>query len=313
MLLAPKRMLKHFRWPNLVMIAFLMLSIRYFLMVPILQSHELHMLLSHWSYAALVLSCVLLAAGGYLINDYYDQVADAINKPTKKLQSPEKALNWYGILSTSGIALGAFVGWQAGLLNLAIIHIIVTFLLWKYAESWKGVPLLGHLVVASFLVVLVFLPLLYEYIAVSVLYREAAASARYLLYATLAYALFAYLTTLVRELAKAMQDTDGDQAAGYNTLPIKYGIAFTRRLAVVLQLITLLLLVLFWVMQIQSQSWYTAAYLLFAVLFPGSLALVTLLKSEQSSDFASVSHRMKWFMLGGIGSMAFFYLELLYL
>lgn len=306
-------MLKHLRTPNLVMIAFLMISIRYFLMAPIIQSNELHLLLSHWSFAGLILSCVLIAAGGYLINDYYDQVADAINKPAKKLQSPEKALHWYGVLSVSGIALGAVVGWQAGLLNLAIIHIIITFLLWKYAESWKGVPLLGHLVVASFLVVLVFLPLLYEYIAVSVLYREAAASARYLLYATLAYACFAYLSTLVRELAKAIQDTEGDLAAGYNTLPIKYGIAFTRRLAAVLQLITILLLVLFLVMQIQSQSWYTAAYLFTAVLLPGALALVSLLNSTQTSDYASVSSRMKWFMLGGIGSMAFFYFELMYL
>jgi len=295
------------------MMAYLMISIRYFLMTPIINSHELHLLLNHWSFAGLVLSCLLVAAGGYLINDYYDQAADLINKPHKVLQSPEKALNWYGVLSVSGIALGAFVGWQAGLLNLAIIHILVTFLLWKYAESWKGVALLGHLVVASFLAILVFIPLLYEYIAISVLYREAAASARYLLYAGLSYAIFAYLSTLVRELVKAIQDTVGDRAAGYKTLPIKYGIPFTRRLAVILQLVTLLMLMLFLGMQLQAQSWYTATYILIAVLLPGTLALTSLIKSKQLVDFAGVARLMKWFMLGGIGSMAFFYLELKYL
>ncbi|MDP2189536.1 MAG: geranylgeranylglycerol-phosphate geranylgeranyltransferase [Sphingobacteriaceae bacterium] len=306
-------MLKHLRWPNLLLMALLMFSMRYFLMAPIIQSHDLHLLLSHWSYAGLVLSCVLVAAGGYLINDYYDQEADHVNKPQKVLENPEKALNWYAILSVSGIALGALIGWQAGLLNLAIIHIIVTFLLWKYAESWKGIALLGHMVVAAFLAILVFVPILYEYIAISVLYREAAASARYLLYAGLAYATFAYLATLVRELAKAVEDIHGDQAAGYRTLPIKYGIPFTRTLAVIIQLVTLMLLLVFLVMQLQAKSWYTAAYIFLAVLLPGSLALVRLLKSNQLSDFATVSTRMKWFMLGGIGSLAFFYFDLMYL
>lgn len=306
-------MLKHLRWPNLLLMAFLMFSLRYFLMAPIIQSHEFHLLLSHWSYAGLVLSCLLIAAAGYLINDYYDQTADLINKPNKALKQPEKALNWYGVLSVTGIALGALVGWQAGLLNLAVIHIIVTFLLWKYAESWKGIALLGHMVVASFLAILVFIPMLYEYIALSVLYREAAASAKYLLYAALAYAFFAYLTTVVRELVKAVEDIEGDQAAGYRTLPIKYGIPFTRTLAVIIQLITLLLLLMFFVIQVQAQSWYTAAYIMFAVLLPGSFALTALLKSNKLSDFSIVSQRMKWFMLGGIGSLAFFYFDLMYL
>lgn len=306
-------MLKHLRWPNLLLMAFLMFSLRYFLMAPIIQSHEFHLLLSHWSYAGLVLSCLLIAAAGYLINDYYDQTADLINKPNRALKQPEKALNWYGVLSVTGIALGALVGWQAGLLNLAVIHIIVTFLLWKYAESWKGIALLGHMVVASFLAILVFIPMLYEYIALSVLYRQAAASAKYLLYAALAYAFFAYLTTVVRELVKAVEDIEGDQAAGYRTLPIKYGIPFTRTLAVIIQLITLLLLLMFFVIQVQAQSWYTAVYIMFAVLLPGSFALTALLKSNKLSDFSIVSQRMKWFMLGGIGSLAFFYFDLMYL
>lgn len=306
-------MLKHFRLPNLIMMAYLMMSIRYFLMAPIIKSHDLHFVLSEVDFWALVLSWLLVAAGGYLINDYYDQAADAINKPHKALKAPEKALNIYFILNLTGIALGIYVGWQAGLMNLAIILVIVIFALWKYAEAWKGIALLGHMVIATLLAILVFVPVVHEYIAISVLYREAGAAARYLLYATLAYAIFAYLTTLVRELAKAIQDTEGDLAAGYNTLPIKYGIAFTRRLALVIQLITILFLVLFLVMQIQSQSWYTAAYLLIAVLFPGTLALAKLLSAKHISDFAGVSKVMKWFMLGGIGSMAFFYFELMYL
>jgi 4-hydroxybenzoate polyprenyltransferase len=305
-------MLKHLRIPNLIMMAYLMISIRYFLMAPIIKSHDLHFILSNLDFAALVLSWLMVAAAGYLINDYYDQAADLINKPHIALKKPNAALNLYFAFNLIGIALSIFVGWQAGLMNLAIILVIVVFLLWKYAEAWKGIALLGNLVIALLLAILVFVPIIHEYIAISVLYKQSATAARYLIYAGLAYATFAYLTTLVRELAKTMEDIDGDQTAGYNTLPIRYGVVFTRRLAVIIQILTLLLLTAFLFFQLQSRSWYVAAYILIAVLIPGLLALVKLIKASSIKDFRAVSRQMKWFMLGGISSLVFFYLELQY-
>ena len=305
--------IKHLRWPNLLLMAFLLYSVRHFLMAPILESFDLRFLLSEASFAFLVLSSLLIAAAGYLINDYYDQAADAINKPHRQLSHPDQALRWYGILNLTGIALAAWVGWQAGLLNLAILHIIIVFVLWKYAEQWKGIPLVGNLIIASLLAILVFVPLLFEYIALSVLYRESALSARYLLYTALAYATFAYLSNLVREIAKAAQDVGGDAAVGYRTLPVVYGLPLSRRLAVLLQLISLLLLCLVLLVQIRQQSWANAAFILLAVLLPGSLALVNLLQAKDPAGFGRAAGRLKLYMLGGVSSLAFFYIELMYL
>lgn len=302
---------RRLRWPNLTLMAFLLLSVRYFMMVPIFDSYELNLLLNHVDIALLVGSCLLVAAGGYLINDYYDQEADRYNGRATMPQ-PAQVLRWYGILSVAGIALGAWVGYRAGLLNLAIIHIIATFLLWKYAESWKGVPLLGNLLVSGLLGLMLFVPMVYEYIAVSVLYREAAASARFLLYAGLVYAAFSYLTNLVRELAKTAQDMEGDAQAGYRTFAVAYGAATTRRLSVILMLVVLLGLMLINYQQFVQQAWYNLGYLLLATIVPAIFALVQLIQSKESAQFARASRTLKWLLLGGIGSMAWFYLQLLY-
>lgn len=304
-------LLKRLRWPNLLLMAFLLLSVRYFMMAPIFTSYQLNLLLQPVDTGLLVLSCLLVAAGGYLINDFYDQEADRLNG-RGVLVNPAAALRWYGILSVAGIALGAWVGYQAGLLNLAIIHIITTFVLWKYSESWKGVPLLGNLVVSALLGLLLFVPLVYEYIAMSVLYREAAASARFLLYASLVYAVFAYLTNLVRELAKTAQDMHGDTAAGYRTFAVVYGSTATRRLSVILMLVVLLGLLLISYQQIAQQAWYNLGYLLLATILPAAVSLVQLIQSKEAEQFAKASRSLKWLLLGGIGSMSWFYLQLLY-
>lgn len=303
--------LKRMRWPNLALMAFLLLSVRYFMMAPIFASYNLNLLLNQVDMALLVLSCLLVAAGGYLINDYYDQEADRENG-RRVVAQPAAVLRWYGILSVAGIALGAWVGYRAGLLNLAIIHIITTFLLWKYAESWKGVPLLGNLIVSALLGLMLFVPLVYEYIAMSVLYREAAASARFLLYAALVYAAFSYLTNLVRELAKTAQDVKGDEQVGYRTFAVTYGAAATRRLSVILMLVVLLGLLLIAYQQIMQQSWYNLGYLLLTTVLPAAWALVQLIQSKESAHFAKASRTLKWLLLGGIGSMAWFYLQLIY-
>lgn len=302
---------KRLRWPNLLLMAFLLLSVRYFMMAPIFGSYGLNLLLNHIDMALLSFSCMLVGAGGYLINDYYDQEADRHNG-RMPLENPSNALRWYGILSVAGIALGAWVGFRAGLLNLAIIHIITTFLLWKYAESWKGIPLLGNLVVSALLGLLLFVPLVYEYIAMSVLYREAGQSARFLLYASLVYAAFAYLTNLVRELAKTAQDVQGDTQAGYHTFAVKHGAAATRRLGVILMLVVLLGLLLIVYQQMVQTAWLNIGYLGLAILLPAVLSLVQLIQSKEPADFAKASRMLKWLLLGGIGSMAWFYLQLIY-
>jgi 4-hydroxybenzoate polyprenyltransferase len=304
-------MWKHLRPANLLLMALFLLGLRYFLIAPVFNSFEFSLVLGHFDFLLLVLSCMLVAGGGYLINDYYDQATDAINKPHKQLQQPERAVSWSLLCSAAGIALGVYVGFKATLTNLAIVQIVVTFLLWKYAESWKGIALLGHLVVSLVMAVLSFVPFLYEFVAISVLYRFEMAAAKSLMYVGLAYALFAYLSTFIRELIKAMQDLPGDEQAGYRTLPVKYGLAFSKKLTTILLMILLLSLLALTIFQWIQGSLFNACYLVLFVCMPIMVTGWRLRNAQLPVDFGKAATWLKITMLAGVCTLGAFYLELM--
>src|SRR5438046_1643334 len=86
--------LRLIRFPNLLIIAGTQLLIRYCLIMPayILQFNRAHIFptyLSKIGFGILMLSTLLIAAAGYIINDVYDTGIDAVNKPGKNLIGKE--------------------------------------------------------------------------------------------------------------------------------------------------------------------------------------------------------------------------------
>ncbi|MBP8156165.1 MAG: UbiA family prenyltransferase, partial [Leadbetterella sp.] len=71
-----KPFLKLIRWNNLLIIAFSQYLVRYFLV-----ENTENSIFTDWEFLILVLSTVFIAAGGYIINDYFDVKIDQINKP----------------------------------------------------------------------------------------------------------------------------------------------------------------------------------------------------------------------------------------
>jgi 4-hydroxybenzoate polyprenyltransferase len=73
------------RWPNLIFIALTQVLFFYFIIVPSLplsyfqQDHKLTPTLFYM----LVAASLLIAAAGYIINDYFDINIDQVNKPSK--------------------------------------------------------------------------------------------------------------------------------------------------------------------------------------------------------------------------------------
>ena len=59
------------------MLAFMQVLFRY----AFLKQQNIPLALADWQYGLLVLSTVLLAAAGYVINNIYDVATDSINKP----------------------------------------------------------------------------------------------------------------------------------------------------------------------------------------------------------------------------------------
>src|SRR5690606_10752986 len=100
----------------------------------------------------LVAASVLIAAAGYIINDYFDVNIDEVNKPGKivvdKVIHRRCAIAWHMILSVAGIgltilALPLFQKWYLVLANIAVV-----ILLWFYSTTYKKYLLVGNVIIA---------------------------------------------------------------------------------------------------------------------------------------------------------------------
>lgn len=229
-------------------------------------------------------STLLIAAGGYIINDYYDVKIDLVNKPERvvigKGIKRRYAIFLHTLFSLTGVALGFFVSWKVGGLNF-----FCAFLLWLYSNALKRQPFVGNFAVAlltglSILIVNVFYPPLSIAIII--------------------YSLFAFFITLVREIIKDLEDLKGDDTFGCKTLPIVWGIRPTKNFIY-------LLLGLFSLTVIALDLYVTTLPMTFfawTLFLPLAALLGWLVRADTKSDFFLLSQFCKVIMLAGIISMA---------
>src|SRR5581483_10122276 len=102
---------------NLLMILFTQYMVRYALLYPIFKALAgIGLQLHETIFALLSFAFVLMAAGGYIINDYYDVKIDTVNKPDKVIigrqLKPVNALTLYWILSIVGLASGCWASYK---------------------------------------------------------------------------------------------------------------------------------------------------------------------------------------------------------
>ena len=233
----------------------------------------------------LATSTVLIAAAGYIINDYYDVKIDLINKPERvvigKSISRRYALFFHTLLSLTGIGIGFLLSWKIGVVNLGC-----AFLLWLYSNALKRLPFIGNFTVALLTGLSIFI--------INVLYPPWSVL-------TCIYALFAFFITLVREIIKDLEDLKGDNTFGCRTLPIVYGIRRTK-------VLTYFLLTLFSLSVMVLNQWTTPLPMRFfawSLFLPMAALWGWLVRADTRKDFYQLSQFCKIIMMAGILSMAF--------
>ncbi|MFT5513561.1 MAG: 4-hydroxybenzoate polyprenyltransferase [Bacteroidia bacterium] len=174
--------------------------------------------------------------------------------------------------------------------------IIAILLLW-YSHYLKGLPLVGNILVS----------LIAGY-SILVVYQFFSVQTPSLVYA---YAGFAFLFTLLRELVKDIQDAEGDQEVGYFTLPVRIGT--TRSLSVFkgLLIFTLVAFVQIQIELVQTYfqaplQWIFIAYLLICVVAPMFYVLYLVVVKPKEVDFSELSWMIKYILATGILSMMFY-------
>lgn len=234
----------------------------------------------------LIFSTAIIAAAGYLINDYYDIKIDYINKPERvivgKLLKRRYVMIAHSLFNLLGIGIGFYLSLEVGIINF-----LAAFLLWLYSNQLKRLPLIGNLVIAALSGLAVWV--------VSVYFPQ-----NQLLVYT--YAVFAFAISLVREIIKDIEDMQGDESFGCKTLPILLGVRYTKLFLYFLS--ALFIFLLFFMSGMLGNKTLIAYFLI--LIIPITYFIVRLVYADTKKKFAFLSDFCKLLMLSGILSMMFF-------
>ena len=266
------------------------------------------------NFILLVVSSVLIAGAGYIINDYFDINIDQINKPTAnvvdKIVSRRWAMAWHFVLSGVGILLSAWVSWRTGFWYILLGNFMCVLLLFGYSVSLKRKLLSGNIII-SLLTAWVILVISIAKINTQTLVIPAVTEAvNKITRIAFLYAGFAFISSLIREAIKDIEDLQGDERYGCRTMPIVWGVNAAKVYIAVWLIVILALLVILQVYVARFEWWWAMVYSIVFIIGPFVLIFLQLYKAKDQKDYHRLSNWTKLVMLTGILSMIFFYFYL---
>ncbi|WP_339882408.1 geranylgeranylglycerol-phosphate geranylgeranyltransferase [Polaribacter vadi] len=233
----------------------------------------------------IVLATVCVVAAGYIINNFYDDKVDRINRPLKtgldNYVRQETKLRLYFFLNFVGFLFGFFVSWKAGLFFAVYI-----FGIWFYSHKLKKYPFTGLISATSLTLMPFFVIFVYYKNFSDIIFI---------------HAIFLFLVIMVRELIKDLQNMKGAIANNYDTFPIVYGEKKTKQLSILLLFLTLI--PIFFLFQYPALS-YMKYYFYFAIVSLLFLAFY-LWKSTERNQYRFLHNVLKILLLIGVFCLVF--------
>jgi 4-hydroxybenzoate polyprenyltransferase len=280
--------------------------------------------LSHFDFFLLSLSTAMIAAAGYIINDYFDVKTDRINRPDRIVIDRgikrRVAIAAHTVINIIGIALGLWVGHKAGNYQLGLLHVFTAGLLWFYSTTFKKMFFIGNVVVALLTGLVPVIVALFETHLLNLRVNNAyvlnplyKTFIQYLenngmefdlkvaLYWATGFGSFAFLLNLMREIVKDMQDFVGDMETGGRTIPITLGYKTTKNIVHGINLLTLIALCyVMFKLGYQNGDKLSVAYLGLLVCVPLIAFSFLLRASDSTKKFRKTGMFLKFVMLAGI-------------
>ena len=308
--------IKLIRIPNLIFIAGIQLLMHFCIVTPILNAHGIAPSMSLFQLILLIIATVFMAAGGYVINDYFDMRIDEINKPDTRVVGQfltrKQAMSFYQVMSGIGVAAGLILSYYAQSLTYAFIFLMTLGLLWFYSSSYKRQLVIGNSIVSLLAAMVPFIVALFEN---RFLFLEYGPSEELLLISNTimgwlgGFSLFAFLWTFIREIIKDIEDEEGDREMESHTFPVVLGIARTKMLLYTLIAVALGFgaYMVFFVIPLEgSLSW---RYFLCGIVIPAIILMYLIYKAQEKEDYHQAAHVAKAIMvIGTLYSLLVWYL-----
>lgn len=298
------------RWSNLLFLAALVWLMEKWVAVPVLDKAAFGEQLTWYVLLLVGAAIVLIAAGGYVINDYFDVKIDRINRPdevivTRSVSKPA-AMRLSVELSGIGVVCGIAVAVLMRSMTLGIIFVLVPGLLWFYSSSYKRLFMVGNLTIALLAGLTPMIVAMTNVAQLQLLYEAILpyTSLEHDLYAWLGgFALFAFLLTWIREIVKDLQDQMGDRELECHSMPVVWGEKWTK-VFVTLLIVSALAIIghLWWHVLPFPTSWTSLStrYIVLGIVIPLLGSLWLLWSAKIPSDYKTCQQVIKLTMLLGM-------------
>ncbi|TXF90707.1 hypothetical protein FUA23_04505 [Neolewinella aurantiaca] len=301
--------LKVLRFPNLVVVAATQLLVFYRVLLPAFQQEGIATVLSPWKLFEMITITLLITASGYLINDLQDETTDGINRPganpVARLGRPT-VMWFYGVSILVAFMISQLLAYRLGELHLLWIFPLAVGMLSIYSIGMKRVPVLGNLLVAAYCAGVPGILLLTERAGMRQLISVNPESGMNALRVSVLFMVFAFVATLLRELVKDLEDIRGDREVGRRTIPVMWGVSLSRKLGILLGLMVIgaILCPIFlgWPAFLAPPMLGCIIVLIIGLLY----ILFQLSRAQDAPDYHRLSVQLKFFLLGGLGLLAFF-------
>ncbi len=310
-------MLKYFRLlrlPNLLMIPLTMYLLRYGIIQPALQYAyadtlsipDMDLVFSDTLFFIVVIINMLLGGAGYVINDYFDRKIDTINRPKKVLIGNKidrrTAIIIHFILNGLAIVLATYLSWQLRNFMIVVVYMALAGIFWMYSTTYKKQFLVGNIVVS---VLTALVPLQVAFfdvkplnITYGYLLADKGISFNVLYYWMLTFSGFAFLTNLVREIVKDMEDYEGDINYDCKSLPIVLGITPVKWIVASILSVIIGCVSAFYFMFLSDTL--SLFYLLITIVLPLIICVISVFRASTSKQYYFISICIKIVMLFGI-------------
>ena len=248
-------------------------------------AHETPMLevLLDPSLFVLVLSTVGAIASGYIINNFYDQEKDLINRPQKSILdhmvSQKTKLSLYFVINILALLFSSLISLRAGLFFAGYL-----FFIWLYSHKIKKQPVLGNLTSALLSITPFFAILLYF------------KNYNLLIFV---FGFYLFLILAIRELVKDLENIKGDLTLNYKTVPVVYGERATKlmmSILIALNCLVSVMLVLYFELRLMHSFFIGATVYLIFLLF-------MIWNAQRQQDYNRIHNFLKLLILAGVFSI----------
>lgn len=285
---------------NLLFLFIVQAIIHYGLLVP----GQADTSLDDLGFSLLVLATMLIAAGGYVLNDIQDMEVDKVNRagtnPVGMGFGEKQANSLYIILTASGVVAGFILSHLVDRPVFATVFVGVAALLYGYSTYFNYKVLMGNILISLLVALGLIVVPVFDLVPTTdwsnrqwhtVLFRI-----------VLLYAALAFVMNFIREIIKDVEDMDGDKAGGRLSLPMVLGSRLTKGLLMTMIGLLIAAVCVYLYLRLYNHT-EVVVYFFVAVIAPLTYSGIQIGQAKTPSDYRKASRLIKLIMFTGMLGM----------